>query len=61
MPDTAIAPGLMIPAFSVAIASMVEPSSRVWSMSTGVMTATCPSAMLVASHDPPSPTSTIAT
>ena len=56
-----MAPGLMMPDFSVAISSTVDPSSRVWSIATGVTTATCPSATLVASHVPPSPTSTTAT
>ena len=56
-----MAPGLMIPDFSVAISSTVDPRSRVWSMATGVITATCPSATLVASQVPPRPTSTTAT
>ena len=51
----------MMPAFSVAICSTVEPSSRSWSSAIGVMTATWPSATFVESHVPPSPTSTIAT
>ena len=56
-----MAPGLMMPDFSVAISSTVEPSSCAWSIATGVTTATCPSATLVASQVPPSPTSTTAT
>ena len=59
--STATAPGLMIPALSVAISSTVPPSQAVWSRETGVTTATAPSAMLVASQVPPSPTSTTAT
>lgn len=35
-----MAPGLMMPDFSVAICSIVDPSSRVWSIATRVMTAT---------------------
>ena len=58
---TATEPGLMMPAFSVAIASTESPSSRVWSSEIGVTTATAASAMLVASHSPPMPTSTTAT
>ena len=51
----------MMPAFSVAICSSVSPRYLVWSMATGVMTDTAPSAMLVASQVPPSPTSITAT
>ena len=51
----------MIPAFSRAISVTVSPSRCVWSRSIGVITATSPSAMLVASQVPPSPTSTTAT
>ena len=51
----------MIPAFSVAISSTVEPSSRSWSIAMGVITATWPSATLVESQVPPRPTSTTAT
>ncbi len=58
---TATAPGLMIPDFSVAISTTVEPRKRSWSSAIGVMTATWPSATLVASHSPPRPTSITAT
>ena len=51
----------MMPAFSVAISATVEPSRWVWSRSIGVITATSPSATLVASQVPPSPTSITAT
>ena len=47
----------MMPAFSAAISSTVLPSSRVWSMEIGVMTATTPSATFVQSSRPPTPTS----
>ncbi len=47
----------MMPAFSAAISSTVLPSSLVWSMAIGVMTATAPSATLVQSSLPPTPTS----
>ena len=57
----ACAPGLMIPAFSVAILVTVSPSRWAWSTSIGVTTATPASATLVASHVPPSPTSMTAT
>ena len=55
-------PGLMIPAFSTAIVAgaVAEVASRGRPRS-GVTTATEPSATLVASHDPPMPTSTTAT
>ena len=51
----------MMPAFSVAISSIVSPSHCMWSIATGVITATAPSATLVASHRPPRPTSITAT
>ena len=57
----ACAPGLMMPAFSVAIWAMLLPSRWVWSKSIGVTTATPASATLVASQVPPRPTSTTAT
>ena len=56
-----MAPGLMMPAFSTAICATVSPRYRVWSSATGVITATWPSATLVASQEPPMPTSTTAT
>ena len=46
-----------MPAFSPAISSIVWPSSLVWSIATGVITATAPSATLVQSSLPPTPTS----
>ena len=58
---TAVAPGLMMPDFSVAISSMVSPSHCMWSIAIGVITATAPSATLVASQRPPMPTSMTAT
>ena len=51
----------MMPAFSVAIWAIVSPRNWAWSMATGAITATSPSATLVASHAPPMPTSMIAT
>ncbi len=51
----------MMPAFSVAISSIVLPSHCMWSIATGVITATAPSATLVASQRPPRPTSITAT
>ena len=57
----ALAPALMIPAFSAAIASTVVPRYWVWSRSIGMTTATSASIRLVASHSPPRPTSTTAT
>ena len=53
-------PGLMMPAFSRAISSIVEPSHFVWSRAIGVMTATLASMTFVASQRPPMPTSTTA-
>ena len=50
-----------MPAFSTAISSSVSPRYLAWSIATGVTTATCPSATLVASQVPPMPTSTTAT
>ena len=50
-----------MPAFSVAISSIVSPSHCMWSIATGMITATWPSATLVASHRPPMPTSITAT
>ena len=47
----------MMPAFSAAISSTVSPSSLVWSIEIGVITATTPSATLVQSSLPPTPTS----
>ena len=49
-------PGLMMSAFSAAISSTVEPSSR-WSSEIGVITATSPATRFVASQRPPMPTS----
>ena len=55
---TTVAPGLMMPALSRAMASTVSPSTCVWSSETGVMTQTSGRAtMFVASSVPPSPTS----
>ena len=51
----------MMPAFSAAISSTVPPSSLVWSIEIGVMTATTPSATLVQSSLPPTPTSSTTT
>ncbi len=51
----------MMPAFSVAICSIVSPSHCMWSSAIGVITATAPSATLVASQRPPRPTSITAT
>ena len=48
---TAVAPALMIPAFSRAICSGESPRNWAWSTPTGSTTATWPSATLVASHD----------
>ncbi len=56
----AVAPGLMMPAFSVAICPTVSPRNFWWSSATGVTTATSASRTLVASHSPPRPTSTTA-
>ena len=50
----------MMPAFSRAISSIVEPSHFVWSRAIGVMTETPASMTFVASHRPPMPTSTTA-
>ena len=58
---TASEPGLMIPAFSVAMSPTVSPRYSAWSSAIGVRTATLASATLVASHAPPMPTSTTAT
>ena len=58
---TATAPGLMMPAFSVAISAGVVPRYFAWSTATGVTTATFPSATLVESHRPPRPTSSTVT
>ena len=49
--------GLTIPAFSRAMSSTVSPRMSVWSRSTGVTTETAASATVVASHEPPIPTS----
>ncbi len=57
----AVAPGLMMPAFSPAIASIVVPRYCWWSRSIGVTTATSASSTFVLSHAPPMPTSTTAT
>ena len=54
-------PGLMMPAFCAAIVVMSSPSQSMWSMPTGMITATGASMTLVASQAPPSPTSTTAT
>ena len=51
----------MIPAFSPAISSIVLPSSLMWSIAIGVITATAPSATLVQSSLPPTPTSSTIT
>ena len=50
-------PGLMIPAFWAAMASMVFPSRSVCSRVTLVITETSGVMMLVESHRPPMPTS----
>ncbi len=52
---------LTMPAFSDAISATVVPRYCVWSMLTLVTTATSASITLVASHVPPSPTSSTAT
>ena len=57
----AVAPGLMIPAFSVAIVATSSPRYSTWSSPIGVTTAISASITLVASHSPPMPTSTTAT
>jgi hypothetical protein len=57
----AVAPGLMIPAFSAAMLATSGPRYWTWSRSTGVTTATSASIWLVASQVPPMPTSTTAT
>ena len=49
----------MIPAFSRAMPSTSLPRYSAWSRPIGVITATVPSATLVASQRPPSPTSTM--
>ena len=54
---TATAPGLMMPDFSLAMPRTSVPRYSAWSRPIGVITATAPSATLVASHRPPSPTS----
>ncbi len=51
----------MIPAFSWAISAGVDPRYSVWSTVIGVTTATAASATLVASHEPPMPTSSTMT
>ena len=51
----------MIPAFSIAIWTGESPRYFAWSTAIGSTTATAPSATLVASHEPPIPTSTTAT
>ena len=51
----------MIPAFSVATSARVVPSSGTWSSPTGKITAVEAWTTLVASHSPPSPTSSTAT
>jgi hypothetical protein len=56
-----MASALMMPAFSTAISSGEVPRKRWWSTSIGVMTETGASTTLVASQDPPIPTSTTAT
>ena len=53
----AMPPGLTMPTFSRAISAFVLPNHSMWSRSTLVMTLTIPSAVLVASHRPPAPTS----
>ena len=53
--------GLDDAALLLAMVTTSSPSRCVWSRSTGVMTATCASMTLVASHEPPRPTSMIAT
>ena len=60
-PTTVIASALMMPAFSVAISSMVSPRKCRWSIPIGVTTQTGASTTFVASHEPPMPTSTTAT
>ncbi len=51
----------MIPAFSRAMSCGRAPRYFAWSTLIGPITATVPSATLVASQDPPMPTSTTAT
>ncbi len=50
-------PGLMMPPFSAAMASMVSPSSAVCSSASGVITLISGVTRLVASSRPPNPTS----
>jgi hypothetical protein len=50
----------MIPAFSVAISSIVSPRYFWWSSPIGVSTTTSPRTTLVQSQTPPIPTSTAA-
>ena len=58
--ETTGTPGLMMPAFSAAIAASVSPSCSVWSRLMAVMTATSGARTFVASSRPPRPTSTTA-
>jgi len=53
-------PGLRIPAFSAAIASIVSPRISVWSSPIDVITVTSGASTLVQSSRPPRPTSTTA-
>ena len=59
--STAVAPGLMMPAFSDVTFSSESPRMWVWSRPMGDTTETCGVATDVASQLPPSPTSTTAT
>ena len=58
--ETTVAPALMTPTFSSAIAAGVSPRYFAWSTAIGVSTATDASITLVASQVPPIPTSTTA-
>ena len=57
---TTVAPALMMPTFSRAMAAGVSPRYFAWSTAIGVSTATFASITLVASQAPPMPTSTTA-
>ena len=57
---TTVAPSLITPTFSRAMATGVSPRYFAWSTAIGVITATLASTTLVASQAPPMPTSTTA-
>ena len=57
MAKTTGIPGLMIPAFSLAISSIVPPSTFTWSRLIGVITETSGVMIFVESSRPPRPTS----